>query len=477
MTPPFADSFLSILPPLLAIGLAIVTRRVLLSLFAGIWLGWTFLAGFDPLGGLLAAVEACVRVFADTDNTLVIVFSALVGALIAFTRYGGGVQGFVDWVTKQGRIQSPRHARLLSYVLGIVIFVESSITSLINGAVSRPIFDRMKISREKLAYLCDSTAAPVCILLPLNAWGAYVVTQLDKAGVDGAVGMLVSSMPFNFYAVGTLLFAAYIAWSGKDFGPMARAERLASKGTDSSTDSTDSAPALGDGLMRIETSPQAVPRARTLILPVVVMVLAMPLCLAITGDGDLLAGSGSVSVFFSVLAGLSLAIVMTVQETSMRPSKIVQLLGKGTYALLPLAFLMVLAFAIGKTTKELGTGLYVAQLTHAYVDPALIPALIFGVAAFIAFSTGTSWGTFGIMLPLAVPLMAQVPGLEGACVAAVLGGGVFGDHCSPISDTTMIASLASGSDHISHVNTQLPYALLVALLTLCLYALTGFVFL
>jgi len=157
--------------------------------------------------------------------------------------------------------------------------------------------------------------------------------------------------------------------------------------------------------------------------------------------------------------------------------KMGRLFVKGTVALAPLALLMVLAFAIGQTTRELGTGLYVAKLTRAYIDPSLIPALIFIVAAFIAFSTGTSWGTFGIMLPIAVPLMGQVPGLEAACVAAVLGGGVFGDHCSPISDTTMIASLAAGSDHIDHVNTQLPYALLVALAAAGVYALVGMAYL
>jgi len=424
--------------------------------------------------GFVSACSACVGVFGDLDNTLVIIFSALVGALIAFTRYSGGVQGFVQWVTTRGGIESPKRARLLSFTLGIVVFVESSITSLINGAVCRPIFDRLRIAREKLAYLCDSTAAPVCILLPLNAWGAYIVTQLDKTGVDGSVGVLVSSIPFNFYAIATLLFAGFIAWTGRDFGPMARAEHRAQSIDD---DVEGESAELNDALMAIEPAPSVRPRALSLVLPVVVMVLAMPLGLWLTGDGDILAGSGSVSVFSSVVAGLLVAIALTVGSTKIGPKKIVSLIGQGTFALLPLAALMVLAFAISKTTKDLGTGLYVSELAKTYVDPGLIPALIFGVSGMIAFSPGTSWGTFGIMLPIAVPLMVQVPGLEGACVAAVLGGGVFGDHCSPISDTTMIASLASGSDHIAHVNTQLPYALVVALLSIGLYAVVGFTFL
>ena len=290
--PPFSDSFLSLLPPLLAIGLAVATRRVLLSLFIGIWLGWTFLSDFNPLSGLVSAVSVCLGVFGDLDNTLVIIFSALVGALIAFTRYSGGVRGFVDWITTRGGIETPRRARLLSYVLGIVVFVESSITSLINGAVCRPIFDRMNIAREKLAYFCDSTAAPVCILLPLNAWGAYIVTQLDKVGVEGSVGVLVDSIPYNFYAIATLFFAFFLAWTGRDFGPMARAEARARGGE--SHDDTHRPP-LDDALMSIDASPSANPRAMSLVLPVLVMVFAMPISLWLTGNGDILAGSGSVS--------------------------------------------------------------------------------------------------------------------------------------------------------------------------------------
>ena len=467
--PPYADSLLSLLPPLLAIGLAVATRKVLISLFVGVWLGWTLLSDFNPIVGLGAAVSAGLGVFADIDNTLVIIFSALVGALIAFTRYSGGVQGFVDWITTKGGSESPRRARLLSFTLGIAVFVESSITSLINGAVCRPIFDRLKIAREKLAYLCDSTAAPVCILLPLNAWGAYIVTQLDKVGAENSVELLIGSIPLNFYAMATLGFAFYLAWSGKDFGPMLRAEERA---RESNSQAGDEVP-NNDPLMAIAAAPSATPKATSLVWPVLVMVIAMPVGLWVTGDGDILAGSGAVSVFSAVVSGLLVAITMTALNADLRPAKAFRLVGQGTYALLPLACLMVLAFAISKTTKELGTGLYVSELAKTYVEPGLIPALIFAVAGMIAFSTGTSWGTFGIMLPIAVPLMAQVPGLEGACVAAVLGGGVFGDHCSPISDTTMIASLASGSDHIAHVNTQLPYAFAVAVVSVGLYALVG----
>lgn len=471
--PPFTDSVLSLLPPVLAIGLAIATRRVILSLFVGVWLGWTLLADFNPLTGLGLAFSACLNVVLDVDNALVIAFSMLVGALIALTRYGGGVDAFVAWVTTRGLIQTPKRARLLSFFLGVVIFVESSITSLINGAVCRPIFDSFKISREKLAYLCDATAAPICILIPLNAWGAYVVTQLDKSGVDGGVSLLVASMPFNFYALGTLGLAFFVAWTGRDFRGMARAEARAA--SDAGQQGPDGVALDSDLLMTLKAPSNVRARVRTLLVPVGVMVGVMPLTLAWTGDGNILAGRGALSVFTAVVAGLLVAAFYTRSATGAGARTLGSLVVKGSVSLRSLALLMVLAFAIGVTTRELGTGLYVASLTESFVHPGLIPALIFVVSGCMAFSTGTSWGTFAIMLPLAVPMMAQVPGLEGACIAAVLGGGVFGDHCSPISDTTLIASIASGSDHISHVNTQLPYALSVAAGTTLLYVAVGLI--
>ena len=197
--------WLSILPPVLAIVLAIRTKQVYVSLFFGIWLGWLILSSWNPVTGTVKALDACVDVFRDPDNTKVIMFSALMGALIAFTQYSGGMEGFVNWVETRGLVRKRKHAGLLAWFVGMVIFIESSICVLIAGSMARPLFDRFKLSREKLAYVCDSTSAPKCVLIPLNAWGAFIIGILAEQGMENPLKIMLSSMPFNFYAILAIL--------------------------------------------------------------------------------------------------------------------------------------------------------------------------------------------------------------------------------------------------------------------------------
>ncbi len=483
MTAPLiTPEWTSVLPPVLAIGLAVTTRQVYASLFAGIWLGWGLVAwgrGSTVLGALLQGlrdgVEGAVGVFGDAGNTRVILFSALVGAVIAFTTISGGVAGFVRWVTERGRVTSRRRAALLSWTLGVVVFIESSITSLVNGAVSRPIFDRLHMSREKLAYLCDATAAPVCILIPLNAWGAYLVQLLAREGYDDPLGALLATMPMNFYALTALGLSLAVAWFGWNLGPMRRAEErawTANPAADRQSHRASGEPS-GDDACALMPRPGGPRRARDLVLPVLALVVMMPVGLAITGDGDILAGSGSTAVLWAVLVATGLAAGLAVQSGALSRSEAGRVFFRGVGDLLPLAALMVLAFAIGDVTRALGTGVFVASWANDAIPPGLTPAALFALSAFIAFATGTSWGTFAIMIPIATPLAAHGTALDTLAVAAVLSGGIFGDHASPISDTTLIASMAAGSEHIAHVNTQLPYALLAASVSLTLFTLTG----
>ncbi len=464
-------TWLSVLPPVLAIALAIATRQVFISLFMGIWLGWTILKDWDPLAGMVASLDACVSVFGDGGNTKVIIFSALVGALIALTQASGGVSGFVNWVSAKKMVTTKRRAFLLSWFLGVIIFVESSMTALVNGAVCRPIFDKLKISREKLAYLCDSTSAPICILIPLNAWGAYITRLLGAEGYDEPVGLLMASMPYNLYAIFALLLSLFIVLTARDFGPMAKAEaRAAETGQLLRPGAT---PMMSEELTGLEPGPDVPRRARNFLVPVGIMVLMMPVGLYVTGDGDLMKGSGSTSVFWAVLAGTFTGAAMMVGQGIGTLRSTTDVFFKGVGGLMPLAVLMVLAFAIGGMTRELGTGAYVAGLASANLSPVVLPAVLFGIGCFIAFATGTSWGTFAVMIPIAVPMAAVLPGSDALLLAAVLGGGIFGDHCSPISDTTIISSMAAGADHIDHVNTQLPYALAAAVPTILLYLVLG----
>lgn len=463
-------TWISLLPPLLAIVLAIGTRQVYLSLAGGIWLGWTIMNGWDPLVGLAASVDALVDVFVDPGETRVLLFTLVIGALIATIESSGGVQGFIRWLEARDRVQTGRGARLLAVITGMIIFIESNITVLVAGSVARPLFDRYRISREKLAYLIDSTSAPICILIPLNAWGAYNLGILEGLGVDDALMVFVESIALNFYALAAVGLALFTAWSGWSPGPMKKAEERTRGGELLWPDAT---PLIDEGVLAPDLAEGVEPRARNMIVPIAVMVLTMPLGLWITGDGVITDGDGSTSVLWAVLLGLAAAWALLRTQGAATVDTLVRTGLKGAGGLVPLALILLLSLGIKDVASAMGTGPYVAQVTAGVIPPVIFLPLVFLVAAGIAFSTGTSWGTFGIMLPIAVPA-AEALGLPLApFVAASLSGGIFGDHCSPISDTTIISSMAAATDHIDHVRTQLPYALTGGAIAVVGFALVG----
>lgn len=469
------DTFgwLSVLPPLLAIFLAIKTKHVYISLTLGIWLGWTIINAWNPLTGLIQTVDVLISVFKDADNTRVILFSAMIGAIITFTQYSGGMKGFVNWIVGKGLVKTRKSAGLLAWFLGFVIFIESSICVLVSGAVSRPIFDKLKISREKLSYILDSTSAPKCILIPLNAWGAFVLGLLASQGMTNPVGVFISSIPFNFYAIIALALVLTVVLTEKDIGPMKKAEKRVREENKLLRDGA--APLISDEVVMMKEKQGVPPRALNMVLPVVTMVVMMPVVLFITGKGNLMEGSGSLSVLWAVITGIAVGAVAYRAQGIMRTKEITDIFMKGVSGLMPLASLMILAFAIGDTCDSLGTGPFVAQAAKSSLNSGIIPAVIFILSCFIAFSTGTSWGTWAIMIPIAVPMIDIIGLHPGLIIAAVLGGGVFGDHCSPISDTTIISSMASATDHIDHVRTQIPYALIAGLTALILFIAFGFI--
>ncbi|MBA2244196.1 MAG: C4-dicarboxylate ABC transporter, partial [Gemmatimonadetes bacterium] len=446
---------LSLLPPLLAIALAIWTRQVYLSLAAGVWLGWTLLAGWNPLAGAAAAIEAAVVVLGDAGNARVILFTLVIGAVIATIEASGGVRGFVDWLEHRRWVASPRAAQLLAWSVGVVIFIESNITVLVAGAISRPLFDRYRVSREKLAYLIDSTSAPICVLIPLNAWGAYILGILGGLGVAQPLTVMVEAIAFNFYAIFAALLAAATAIWGLNFGGMRRAEARVQEGV---LLRPGSVPAVDTDVIAPPQREGVVPRARNMVLPIVALVGIMPLGLYVTGEGDITAGSGSTSVLWAVLGALAVAWLLLLGQRMMGIGELTRIGLRGAGGLVGLALILLLALALGNVTRELGTGVYVAAVVQGIFPPLVLLPLIFVVAAGIAFSTGTSWGTFAIMLPISVPLAAALGLPLAPFLAASLSGGIFGDHASPISDTTIIASMAAAVDHIDHVRTQLPYA-------------------
>jgi Na+/H+ antiporter NhaC len=471
----YEPNILSVLPPLLAIILAIVTRQVIISLTIGIWIGFCLLESVNPLTGLALAIEGIIAVFGDAGDTRVLVFTLVVGGLIATVESLGGVRGFIRLLETKRWVNSPFRAQWLAYFTGVVIFIESNITLLVAGAVSRPLFDRYKIAREKLAYIIDSTSAPICILIPLNAWGAVVIGILESSNIDSPVEVFISAILFNFYPLAAIALSAIVIWKGIDIGPMKKAQARTESGQLLWPDAT---PMVDPSILADEgKEADEKDRARYMVIPIAVMVLSMPLGLYITGEGSMSAGSGSTSVLWAVLAGVSSAWVMALLDRRARVDELMQTFFKGAGGLLPVAMILLFALALGDVANLLGTGTYVAQVAQETIPLALLLPLLFILSSFIAFSIGSSWGTFAIMIPLAMQIALSLDVSVTLFLAAVLSGSVFGDHASPISDTTVVSSMASATDHIDHVRTQLPYALIAAGVAAIAFLLAGIAFL
>ena len=465
-------SWYSILPPIIAIVLAIWTKQVILSLFAGIWMGFTLMSGFNPLTGATAGIDGLINVFTDAGDARVVVFTLLVGSLIATIEHSGGVRGFVHFLETRRWVHNRVRAQILAWATGLVIFVESNITLLVAGSVSRPLFDRYKISREKLAYLIDATSAPVCVMIPLNAWGAVIIGLVASTGVDNALQVFIASIPYNFYAIVAIILAAVVIWKNIDIGPMKKAEErtlngdILWPGTVPMVDMSAEHEAEDDG---------EVPSAALMVLPILTMVFMMPVGLYITGNGNLIEGSGSVSVLWAVIAAILVCWIMILAKGSSSINELMRIFMKGAAALLPIGTILLFALALGDVAQMLGTGVYVAGVVGGTVPGPLLAPLIFIVSAFIAFSVGSSWGTFAIMIPIAIPIATTLGFPVPLFLGAAISGAIFGDHASPISDTTVVASMASATDHIDHVRTQLPYALVAASIAAVFFLVAGLI--
>ena len=466
-----------LLPPLVAIGLALWTRQVYLSLFAGLLLGATLLAGGDPLAGLRGMLDQLVAVFEDAGNTRVVFFCLLVGGLIALVQASGGVAGFIAAAQRRGWGATRRRAELLAWTLGMLVFVESSITCLIVGAVSRPLFDQLRLPREKLAYYCDATSAPVCMAIPLNGWGAYVLGLLAAGGVaaGGAVPLLAEALLYNFYSWLTILAALGLALTGRRFGPMRRAEERAE--ATGALVALGARPLVAEGVVDLPPVRPGEARARDLVAPLAVMVAGIFAGLWITGEGDLMQGSGSTAVLWAVCAAIAAAVLLYRLPRGGRPlltlSESTDLILKGCAGLVGVTVLIVLAFALGQVSRALDIGGYIAGLFGPGAPLWWIPGSLFVVGAALSFTLGSSWTAFAILIPIALPLASALGLPPALMLGAVLSAGVFGDHASPLSDTTIISAMSAACDLVDHTNTQLPYALAVAGVSLAGYVAAG----
>lgn len=452
---------ISILIPLLTIFLAIITKDVIVSLIGGIFAGLLVLNGYNPLTAFVALFDGVINLLSEGWIAKTLLFSLMIGAVIKLLSISGAVSRFVNWLSQKAKqIDSPKGAMLLAYVIGVIIFIESSITSLVAGTVAKPLCDKNGVSREKLAYICDSTSAPICSLIPLNAWGALllglIATAIDAQVISGdGVSLLIASIPYNFYSLFTLVIVLGVIFFNINIGPMKH---------------TSPQPYNAEQLQH-EGKASPFP----MLLPLIVMVVAVPFGLYLTGDGDMFKGSGSTSVYYAIIVTLLFMYVYYVSAKMLSHKEYFKGFYEGLGDMIPVMLILLFAIFIGKVIGDLGTAKYLAQLLSGNIHPALIPLLIFLTASITAFSTGTSWGTFSIMMPIGLALGATMDLHIPLVIAAVISGGIFGDHASPISDTTIISSMAAGCDHVEHVRTQLPYALFGGVLAGVAFLVAGWV--
>ena len=515
---PYAPGWFSLAPPFIAILAALLFKEVITALLAGVWLGALAVAGYNPISALWRTIDLyAVPALGDVDggHTQIVVFSLLLGGLVGVVSRNGGTQGIVDAVSPLA--STSRRGKIATWMAGLAIFFDDYANTLIVGNTMRPITDRLKISREKLAYIVDSTAAPVAALVPISTWVGYEISLIAdgmssaaaQPGVDpalaatltsigqgeGLLAVFVSTIPYMFYPLLALSFVFLTSVMNRDFGPMASAEQRAASGGGVNRPGAQVAVDTADPQM---TPPEGVtPRWYNAAVPIITVILVVLGGLYTSGRASLgmdaslmeiLRGAdrfeilmdifGDADPFATLLwgsaAGCMVAIVLSVAQRILTVQESLNAWVTGMKAMLLAMIILTLAWSLGQVTEDLGTAQYVAQIISEALPLEVIPVLVFLTSAAIAFATGTSWATMAIMIPLVIPLTVTLGGAEGfgvgggysillGAISSVLAGAIFGDHCSPISDTTVLSSTAAACDHVDHVKTQLPYALVVAL--------------
>ena len=469
--------FLTLAAPILTLLIAIVTKKVSFAMLIGIFVGQLIICGWNPLTAVDAGVNSILNVCADTGNLKTFLFTALMGAFVILVRVSGGVNGFVNYLTEQSkRVKSKRMAMLIAYFIGILIFIDGLLSIMFTGVVMRPLIDKFKVSREKLAYICDATSAPVNAIIPLNSWGTMLMSLIAAEIASGYIqgepmNLLICSLPFQFYSILSLLFVLFYILTEKDWGPMKKAEQRVQ--TTGKLYDDNVTPLLNDSDGFDKLVEDGKENKWNMMLPLITLIGGTFIGLLVTGSGDLTAGDGTTSILYSVTITLLIMCFMYTKQKIMTAKEFGDYVMKGVSSMLGLVILLVLSFAIGTVIKGMGTGQFLAGLMGENVSGAFCPAIVFLMGALMSFCTGTSWGTFSIMMPIAIPMAVAMGGNILLTIGAVISGGIFGDHCSPLSDTTILSSMSVGTDLFSHVKTQLPYALVTAALSAALYVVFG----
>jgi len=486
--------WISIVPPLLAILMALLLRNVIPALIAGIWFGAAALISFSPAGifqGLLNGFQVyVVRALSNEDHAAIILFSMMIGGMVGIITRNGGMNSIVMLLVS--RAKTAIGGQVSVWLMGLMIFFDDYSNTLVVGNTARPLTDHLKISREKLAYIVDSTAAPVVCLALITTWIGYEVGLIDAAlsGIpeltEPAYTVFLHSIPYSFYPILAIIFVFTVAYTGKDMGPMYAAEVRARNGQVSPINLMDTPAIQGDNL---EPKAGVKMRAINAFIPIIVLIVSLLAGLYITGEGenltDIIGSANSyVAMLWASLLGAMTAAIMTITQKILTTHETVDAWFGGVRAMLFAMIVLILAWALSDISMALHTADYLVSILADSLPAQMVPATVFVLSAITAFTTGTSWGTLGILMPLVVPLCWAVMQVNGmatpehmhilySAIACNLAGAVWGDHCSPISDTTVLSSMASGCDHIEHVRTQMPYALLVGFVAIIIGTVPG----
>ena len=474
--PAMYATFWALVPPVVAIVLALITKEVYSSLFIGILVGALFYSGFSFEGTLNHMLqEGFISVLSSAYNVGILIFLVILGTIVCMMNEAGGSAAFGRWAGKH--IKTRTGAQITTILLGILIFVDDYFNCLTVGSVMRPITDSHKVSRAKLAYLIDATAAPVCIIAPISSWAAAVSGFVE--GEDG-LSIFIRAIPYNFYALLTIVTMFALALMKMDFGPMALHEKNAMRG-DLFTTERPEGEENDKGTAQMKKG-----KVCDLVFPVVVLVICCIIAMIYTGG--FFSGTDFVTAFSQSDASLALslgsfiALVIAVVFYAVRKvlpfRKSMECIPEGFKAMVPAILILTFAWTLKAMTDSLGASVFVETAMKSASDGLmnLLPAIIFLVGCFLAFATGTSWGTFGILIPIVVGVFeTSDPRLMIISISACMAGAVCGDHCSPISDTTIMASAGAQCNHVNHVSTQLPYAIVVAAVSFLTYILAGFV--
>ncbi len=472
--------WLTIIPPLVAIALALITKQVIVSLLIGILSGAFILTGFSPLGAVSLSALTMWENVTDPWNLAILIFLVTLGILTYLMVIAGGAAAYGEWATK--RIKSRAGAQLASLLLGIIIFIDDYFNCLTVGTVMTPVTDRFRVSRAKLAYIIDSTAAPVCVLAPVSSWVVTIMSTMGDKFKDVGITLepftaFIRTLPMNLYAWATLAMVAFVAVTELDFGPMAHFE-----GEAKATGNVHGPKASEEKVRLPKISKKGT--VPDLVVPVIGLIAFAIIMMAYTGGYfvenigffDAIKNTDSATaLMYAGFLALALALVMFIARGVVPIARLPEAVWQGFLSMVPAMLILCFAWTIGGVISELGTGLFLATRVGQALNPALYPVIMFLLACIIAFATGTSWGTFAIMIPIAIDFSVLLaPDLLIVMIAAVLAGAVYGDHCSPISDTTILSSTGSGCNHIDHVSTQLPYATVSAVMCGIGYIVYGF---